>query len=541
MKKTKWLVILVSCLIIIMISTSTTGCDSKKKDDQPDPTEYVKQIGDDFPTPEPENTDEPKDEQFNKYKDITELTLSDVQKTYPDKEVLVWVYNDLTYMEPRNNVRLNEILAEKGLDFVVYMEQINESNFERSINSKIDAGNAPDIICASVGEGGAPTGVPRAVANQWLEDLTSYMDTNAGQVLRKAFPDNIWETFYFNSGLYGVNGAFAFPTNYVYFVNKDIADKYSISLEELEGLEPHELEPFLEKVYEGEESDGFVTFNNNLSYNIPYFSIPFDVYDNRSIAIGNNTRQTDERCVNVFKDRDAVSYFHMISDYRKKGYITSPSKLENFFITYSSANIFDELSSMEIINLNNNFKESSNIEMVISSPSYLFTQLNTLTGICSQSINKDKAFEALSIIYSDKEITDLLLYGIEGLDYTIDNGQIKNIDPDGSFSWQKSMYFGNKMISSPAFGELKDKGSRLDEIYGQMYVPTILGTYLDMTYLSEKINNINAIIDQYAKGLFEGSYEDVDAILAELNQKLDSAGIQEILDELNRQYKALLK
>ena len=87
---------------------------------------------------------------------------------------------------------------------------------------------------------------------------------------------------------------------------------------------------------------------------------------------------------------------------------------------------------------------------------------------------------------------------------------------------------------------IRDRGSRLDEIYGQMYVPTILGTYLDMTYLSEKINNINAIIDQYAKGLFEGSYEDVDAILAELNQKLDSAGIQEILDELNRQYKACL-
>ena len=130
MKKTKWLVILVSCLIIIMISTSTTGCDSKKKDDQPDPTEHVKQIGDDFPTPEPENTDEPKDEQFNKYKDITELTLSDVQKTYPDKEVLVWVYNDLTYMEPRNNVRLNEILAEKGLDFVVYMEQINRATLK---------------------------------------------------------------------------------------------------------------------------------------------------------------------------------------------------------------------------------------------------------------------------------------------------------------------------------------------------------------------------------------------------------------------------
>ena len=119
------------------------------------------------------------------------ITLEALKEAYPDKEVLLWVYNDFMAISPSRNNAVNATLVNKGYDFVIYFQQIKEETYESTINNMIASGNAPDIICASIGEAGKLQGTYRAIKNDWLQDLSSYLDRKESDVLREAYPKNM--------------------------------------------------------------------------------------------------------------------------------------------------------------------------------------------------------------------------------------------------------------------------------------------------------------------------------------------------------------
>lgn len=56
-----------------------------------------------------------------------------------------------------------------------------------------------------------------------------------------------------------------------------------------------------------------------------------------------------------------------------------------------------------------------------NTPAYVRTRLYG-TGIAAASENKEDAFKLLALAYTDKELANLLVYGLEGVDYILNDG-----------------------------------------------------------------------------------------------------------------------
>lgn len=526
MNKTKKSIIVIIFLIISML----IGCSKERQDKQPDKFDGNKNVNSTIVD--------------NSVEEETLITMEDLKETYPEKEILLWVYNDFLAISPSCNNAINAALVKKGYDFVILFQQIKEVTYENTINTMIADANAPDLICAGIGEAGKLQGTYRAIKNEWFENLSTYLNSNEGKVLKESYPENMWKSFEVNGNIYGVNGMLPIVTDYVYYVNKDIADKYQISLDELKELKPMELGKILEKVYQGEKAEDFATYvyeDNNYSEN---YSTIFDPYNNTCNPIVIDNRLVSLKAVNLFCEQDQIDYFLAMTEYKKKGYlpienenINKKEKQDkeskgNFFIMQGSNNLFGDKGRNEIINIKNRYPKACDIEIVSYATGNISKQGNSITGICRYSEKKDMAFLALCAVFTDPEISDLFLYGMEGVDYTLKEGKAIPIG-DNSFHWYISLYFGNPIISTPTLYEPMNKKEIAFDKINRMNAPDNLGKYMELIDISDVMNRINNIAVEY-QGLFSGDFNDVETTLLELNHKLEEANIQYIVDEINR-------
>ena len=131
----------------------------------------------------------------------------------------------------------------------------------------------------------------------------------------------MWKAFDVNGHVYGVNGLLPYNTDFVYYVNKELADKYNISLEQLAGLQPSELEDILDIVYQGEKAKDFITYIYEENYR-GYYSTVSDVFNNSCNAMVFDNRLKSPKATNVFAQEDQIEYFTSLAKYREKGYLT---------------------------------------------------------------------------------------------------------------------------------------------------------------------------------------------------------------------------
>ena len=524
--------------IFLLVTILFIGCSKEEQNTH-------SEISDEINKETEASIDKPSDISSNNLKDTDKpITLDALKEAYPDKEVLLWVYNDFLEISPSRNNAVNAALVKKGYNFVIFFQQIKEDTYESTINNMITGGNAPDIICASIGEAGKLQGTYRAIKNDWLQDLSPYLDRKESDVLRESYPEHMWKSFESNGTIYGVNGMLPIVTDYVYFVNKDIADKYHIALSELKELKPTELGNILEKVYQGENAEEFSTFVCGDSKYTGNYSTVFDPFNNVCEPVVIDNRLLNPKAVNLFTEKDQIDYFIALAEYMVKGYLHIENEKsdkksnqqevskKNFFIMLGTDNLFGDRGRDKIIEIKNKYPMAGNIEIVSYEPSYITKQGNSITGICRSSEKKDMAFQALCAVFSDTEISDLILYGTEGVDYTLKEGKAVP-EPGNSFNWYTSLYFGNPIISTPTVDEPLNKKEIVFEKISQMYAPDNLGKYVELVDISDDMTQINNIVGEYS-GLYHGELPDVEATINELNQKLEENNIQNIIDEINQ-------
>jgi hypothetical protein len=131
---------------------------------------------------------------------------------------------------------------------------------------------------------------------------------------------------------------------------------------------------------------------------------------------------------------------------------------------------------------------------------------------------------------TDSEISTILIDGIEGVDYVINDEGKATTKPGTNVNWINALYFGNKFLSIPLYNE----ASNLREEQDKLHTLPTTGKYIDISGYNDRISSINKIMNNYY-GLVNGSFEDVDAAIEEAKAELKAAGADEIIDEINRQ------
>lgn len=456
---------------------------------------------------------------------VSVWTMEALRERYPDKTILTWVSMDalnppsLTVSDDVIEA-VNEYLVETGADFVLCYEIFSESEYEQEINSRIAEGNAPDIICG--GAGMIEGGTVRALRNDWLLELDDYLNTEEGKALWDAFPEKYWKTLRFEHHYYGVV-SFVENTDYAYFVNKSLMEKYDITEEMLEKCPVSQLGDILQTVQAG-EGDTYRLLAN-LSADIAGYSPIMEKHDNESDALVLPLGEETAQAVNLFEDAEAVNWFRVVAEYNQSGYLQGS---DQYFIYLRKTSRLDNADDWKQV-LKENFGGEDNIEVIYYSSGVLYPK-GTIVGVCAASQHQEQALQALTLAMTDQTITDLLVYGTGSEEYTNEDGYVTK----NNYNVMNALQYGNLFIRSPQEYEKDFPENYRYDVINETYLSPQAGVIFDLEEYAEQISQIQQIVNGYS-GLFSGTYADVDATLAELNEKLHEAGIDEVLEEINRQ------
>lgn len=158
--------------------------------------------------------------------------------------------------------------------------------------------------------------------------------------------------------------------------------------------------------------------------------------------------------------------------------------------------------------------------------------INNGVAINANSKNKERAMMVLNEFYTNPDVYDLAMLGIEGKHWeAVGDDQYKVIDESGygvasncNWGWnnctiQREEYLENRTALDDKYESIKDafnNNIKEDHVYD--------GFNFDSSNVSTQFAAVEAAIDNYYNPLINGLVDDVDASIDAMNAAMDSAG-----------------
>jgi putative aldouronate transport system substrate-binding protein len=174
------------------------------------------------------------------------------------------------------------------------------------------------------------------------------------------------------------------------------------------------------------------------------------------------------------------------------------------------------------------------------------TSVNALSWmVASTSEVPEAALKFMNLTFSDQEVINLLIYGLEGRDYVLDDeGYLAY--PEGEdastvpYTAQLSCgTLGNYFLMYPMDGTSKESLVWEEEQNQLAKKSPAMGFTFDSNSVKTEYTSVSNVIQQYLPGLLCGSV-DPEVIIPEFRERLDSAGLNEIIAEKQNQLDAWL-
>ena len=160
-------------------------------------------------------------------------------------------------------------------------------------------------------------------------------------------------------------------------------------------------------------------------------------------------------------------------------------------------------------------------------------------GIPHSAEKPDKSMQFLNLLYSDKDIINLLDWGIEGKDYVKKSDNIIAY-PEGVtaetvvYNLNQGWMFGNQLLSYIFEGEDPDLWKKMEKHNASAIKSPALGFTFDPSPVKTEFAAVTNVINQYKLPIETGSV-DPDKMLPEFINKLKASGIDKVIAEKQKQ------
>lgn len=322
---------------------------------------------------------------------------------------------------------------------------------------------------------------------------------------------------------------------------KEYVDKYNIPYEEIQTLE--DLEPWLKVIKENEPE--VVPFYLTKDYSAPTYMDK--IQDPIGIEYGDDTLTVK----NVFETDRMKSTLKTMRKYYEAGYINKDAatatddKSIKRFVTKGDGQPYADLIWGKDLGYE-----------VVSSP-IMETQITNasargaMTAINKNSAHPEKAMEFLNLVNTDEYLRNLLNYGIEGVHWTkaeptaeekaaaegkdyIYDTKVK-LDPVTKKDyavpyWVQGGLFNTYVLEN----EPLDKWDTFKEFNDASKEAPSFGFDFNLEPVSTQVAGFRNVLDEFGKSLYTGSV-DPDEYLPKLQEKLEATGVQDVIDEMQKQ------
>jgi putative aldouronate transport system substrate-binding protein len=171
---------------------------------------------------------------------------------------------------------------------------------------------------------------------------------------------------------------------------------------------------------------------------------------------------------------------------------------------------------------------------------------NFAWGISAETEHPVESMKFLNLLYSDPNVVNLLIYGVEGVHYEVIDTEMGIIDFPAGVTVETSGYaqfrqyqHGNQFISYIWNGYPTDIWEQVQTFNRKAVRSVAYGFSYDPAPVSEQVNACLQVVSEYTAPL-EAGVGDTDLLLTEFRAALKEAGIDLVTAEKQRQLDAWL-
>lgn len=389
-------------------------------------------------------------------------------------------------------------------------------------------------------------GLTNAITNMVSDDLLLPLDNLLAErgPAALAVTANVAEAQKINGQTYGITGYpySARAGGFVY--NKSLASQYNINMHDDMTLEE------LSAVGETLKQHGVYLsfFGNSAELNFKFFN-GGDYYGSSGEFGALLNPADDTTLVNVFDTQEIRNYFKIIKSWNDNGYLpagqlTDTNQVQQYFTQGYIFGTTTDYTPNQLASWGAPFETG----IVRVSEPLVFTSsvCEFMLGIASNCARPDKAMDLINLIYEDPDVANLLMYGVEGLDYVPVEGEEHVITREGTTNADLSGYYASFVhygdplqlkIMAPVTASYYDDVVALENLARKSLA---FGYSFDSSNFSAEAGAISSVLQEKLPMLNAGEVADVDAAVDDLVAALRTAGIDDIIAANQAQLDAFL-
>lgn len=246
--------------------------------------------------------------------------------------------------------------------------------------------------------------------------------------------------------------------------------------------------------------------------------------------------------VNLYATDTYREFCEMMYQWNQEGLIMpdATTTTENNLLSGNGFAMFENIKpGKEVEDEKNN---NCDIPLVTLVDTYSYTDVvqtnNFIIPYCSE--NPEKAMELWEMMYTNSEVSNLFVNGIEGehWDYTDDSETFistpEGVDSNASGYHSYGWAWPNQQITPVWEGDDADLWDQLQEFNNGGTLSPAFGFTWDSSSMLNEVTACNNVVSQYDTALRWGTLNP-DETLDQFNAELEAAGINEIIEEKQRQ------
>lgn len=162
------------------------------------------------------------------------------------------------------------------------------------------------------------------------------------------------------------------------------------------------------------------------------------------------------------------------------------------------------------------------------------------TSIHATSENPERALMFIDLMQNDKELHNLMMYGIVGTHYEpIGDDKYKSTDKSANYTGFSNWSFNSSLNRQD--DSFPQEASDLTKVWDEAVHHYPLETFVfNNASVKTEVANVSNVMLRYAIPLEYGMIKDIDKGIAELNKQIKAAGIEKIQQEMQSQIDTFL-
>ncbi|QHW33774.1 ABC transporter substrate-binding protein [Paenibacillus rhizovicinus] len=331
--------------------------------------------------------------------------------------------------------------------------------------------------------------------------------------------------------------------NNVFDIRGDLREKYGIpKITTLDGLES-----YFQAVMKNDPSMyAFVGSNTQALFPV-YANYYFPIGDGGMYPVYVDPADSTHTVKSFLDTQAFADIVNKKKEWKTKGIISADaSKLDdaeagfdNGKVAALGANIFRASERVDALTKN---VPGAKVETVYLEPTkrYIFSAGDNMLAVPSTSKHVKEAVELMNWIKKDQANFDLWSYGVEGTNYkladnAVDTSSIADADKYNTDVWMWNDLRLARFSSNYAKSDIEE----LKTWDSKSEISPFVGFTLDQSKIKSQISQLQAVMNEYGENLGLG-VTDINTVKDEIMKKMKAAGLQDVIDETQKQINAYL-